>query len=66
MFADLLFKKVFYHLINNLLRSGRDAMNLIRFSCRHTKQELVRKYEYNGIGTLYKNKQRTSDRGFRP
>jgi CheY-like chemotaxis protein len=64
IFADPLFKKVFYNLIDNSLRYGGDAMNLIRLSCREDNKGLVCSYEDNGRGIPQENKLHIFERGF--
>ena len=64
IFADPLLKKVFYNLIDNSLRYGGDAMNLIRLSCREDNKGLVCSYEDNGRGIPQENKPHIFERGF--
>lgn len=50
VFADLLFDKVFYNLIDNALRYGGDAMTAIRISSSVSGGDLTLVCEDNGVG----------------
>jgi len=64
IFADPLLERVFYNLIDNSLRYGGDAMNLIRLSCREEDYGLVFSYQDNGRGIPRENKPHVFERGF--
>ena len=49
VFADPLFERVFYNLIDNSLRHG-ETVSEIRFFCQHRGEDLYIVYEDNGIG----------------
>jgi signal transduction histidine kinase len=56
IFADPLLVKVFYNLMDNTLRHGRDV-SLIRFSCREQQGGLLVRYEDDGVGIAPKDKE---------
>jgi PAS domain S-box-containing protein len=64
IFADPLFEKVFYNLIDNSLRYGGEQMDTIRFTCKETKKGLVCSYEDNGVGIPPSDKPHIFTRGF--
>ena len=64
VYADPLFEKVLYTLIDNTLRHGESATQ-IQLSCRLTGTgDLVLQYEDNGIGIRDGDKERIFERGF--
>jgi PAS domain S-box-containing protein len=65
IYADPLFEKVFYNLIDNALRYGGDAMTTIRISSRETPGGLVIACEDDGVGIpAGVNKARIFEQGF--
>jgi PAS domain S-box-containing protein len=64
IFADPLFEKVFYNLIDNSLRYGGEHMDTIRFSCKENEKGLVCSYEDSGIGIPPSDKPHVFERGF--
>lgn len=56
VFADPLLVKVFYNLLDNSLRHGRNV-SLIRFSCRMAGEDLLIRYEDDGIGIARREKE---------
>jgi PAS domain S-box-containing protein len=64
IFADPLFVKVFYNLIDNALRYGGDQMKTIRISSQESDQELVVVCEDDGVGISAEDKKRLFTRGF--
>ncbi|MCX6690328.1 MAG: HAMP domain-containing sensor histidine kinase [Methanoregula sp.] len=64
IFADLLFEKVFYNLIDNALRYGGADMKMIRFSSRESDSGLTIVCEDDGVGITAEDKKRLFTRGF--
>jgi len=64
IYADRLFEKVFYNLIDNALRYGGPAMTTIRFSRIESGQSLVIVAEDDGAGISAEDKKRLFERGF--
>ena len=64
IFADSLFEKVFYNLIENALRYGGPAMTTIRITCRETDAGLVIACEDDGAGISVDDKKRLFERGY--
>jgi signal transduction histidine kinase len=64
IFADPLFEKVFYNLIENALRHGGDRMNTIRVSSQESDRGLVIACEDNGAGISAEDKKKLFTRGF--
>jgi PAS domain S-box-containing protein len=64
VFADLLFEKVFYNLIDNALRYGGEAMTTIRISSQESGGHLILVCEDDGIGISADDKKRLFTRGF--
>jgi len=64
VFADLLFEKVFYNLIDNALKYGGETMTVIRFSCRETNGQLTLVCEDDGTGISADDKRRLFTQGF--
>ena len=56
IFADPLLVKVFYNLMDNSLRHGRNV-SMIRFSCREQKGGLLLRYEDDGVGVAHRDKE---------
>jgi len=64
IFADPLFEKVFYNLIDNALRYGGDQMKTIRVSSQETDTGLTILCEDDGVGITTEDKKRLFTRGF--
>lgn len=64
VFADLLFEKVFYNLIDNALRYGGSSLRNIRVSSEETEQGLIIAVEDDGSGILAQDKQHLFQRGY--
>jgi PAS domain S-box-containing protein len=64
VFADPLFEKVFYNLIDNALKYGGSGMTKIRVLSRETKDSLILTCEDNGVGITEQEKARLFERGF--
>ena len=64
VYADPLFEKVFYNLIDNALRYGGDGMKAIRVHCQESNTGLVITCEDNGVGITQEDKKRLFTRGF--
>ena len=64
VFADRLFEKVFYNLIDNALRYGGDHMTSISLSLRVEDDSLVIIFEDNGTGISAEDKRKLFTRGF--
>jgi PAS domain S-box-containing protein len=64
VFADPLFEKVFYNLIDNALRYGGDRMTTIRVSSHDTGAGLVIAFADNGAGISADDKKHLFERGF--
>ncbi|MDO8873337.1 MAG: PAS domain-containing sensor histidine kinase [Methanoregula sp.] len=64
IFADPLFKKVFYNLIDNSLRYGGNKMTIIRVSSSTSENELTIVCEDDGAGISDDDKKRLFTRGF--
>jgi len=64
VFADPLFEKVFYNLIDNTLRYGGDRMTTIRVSSHDTEAGLVIAFEDDGAGISADDKKHLFERGF--
>lgn len=64
VFADLLFEKVFYNLIDNVLRYGGDQMTVIRISSQLSEGYLTLVCEDNGTGIAVDDKKRLFTQGF--
>jgi PAS domain S-box-containing protein len=63
VFADPLFEKVFYNLVDNSLRYGGAQMKTIRVSANERQEGLVITYEDNGMGIPDNEKIRIFKRG---
>ncbi len=64
VFADLLFEKVFYNLIDNALRYGGHKMTTIHITSQETGQKLVISVQDDGEGISTEDKKRLFERGF--
>ena len=64
VYADPMFGKVFYNLIDNALRYGGGAMTTIRISCQETDRGLVLIFEDDGAGIAIGDKRRLFEQGF--
>ena len=64
IFADPLFEKVFYNLIDNALRYGGDQMKTIRFSSHRSDTSLTIICEDDGVGITAEDKKRLFTKGF--
>jgi PAS domain S-box-containing protein len=64
IYADPLFEKVFYNLIDNALRYGGPAMTSMRFGHQVSGQNLVITVEDDGNGISAEEKKRLFERGF--
>jgi len=64
IFADRLFEKVFYNLIDNALRHGGDRMKSIRVSVQESDASLAIVCEDDGMGISEEDKKRLFTRGF--
>ncbi|MFA7302972.1 MAG: PAS domain S-box protein [Methanoregula sp.] len=64
IFADQLFLKVFYNLIDNALRYGGDQMKIIRISSQESDTNLMIVCEDDGVGITEEDKERLFTRGF--
>ena len=64
VFADPLFEKVFYNLMDNALRYGGDTMTFIRISSRIHEKNLIIIIEDNGTGISADDKKHLFTRGF--
>ena len=64
IYADSLFEKVFYNLMDNALRYGGTKMTTIRFMHHESGQSLVIAVEDDGIGISAEDKKRLFERGF--
>jgi len=64
IYADPLFEKVFYNLIDNALRYGGPEMSAIRFFSQESGQELVIAVEDDGASISPEDRQRLFERGF--
>jgi PAS domain S-box-containing protein len=64
IFADPLAEKVFYNLIDNALRYGRDGMKTIQISSSESDKGLTIVCEDDGVGVPAEDKERIFTRGF--
>lgn len=64
VYADPLFGKVFYNLIDNALRYGGDRMTRIRISSHETEAGLVISCENDGLGIPPEEKKQLFQRGY--
>ena len=64
VYADPLFEKVFYNLIDNALNYGGESMTAIRVTSRETDARLVIACEDDGAGIASKDKKHLFERGF--
>ena len=64
IYADSLFEKVFYNLIDNALRYGGPKMTTIRFGHMVSGQDLIVSILDDGVGIPDEDKKRLFERGF--
>jgi len=64
VYADPLFEKVFYNLIDNALRYGGDQMKTIRVSSQESDTSLEIVYEDDGVGITDEDKKKLFQKGF--
>ncbi|MCX6690823.1 MAG: HAMP domain-containing sensor histidine kinase, partial [Methanoregula sp.] len=64
VFADWLFEKVFYNLIDNALKYAGVDMKTIRFSSQESDMSLVIVCEDDGVGISAEDKKRLFTKGF--
>ncbi|MCX6689121.1 MAG: ATP-binding protein, partial [Methanoregula sp.] len=64
VYANPLFEKVFYNLIDNALRYGGDRMNTLRISSEESDRGFTLICEDDGIGISAEDKKRLFTRGF--
>ena len=64
VYADPLFDKVFYNLIENALAYGGDQLTTIRISTRESDSGLMIVCEDNGAGISEPDKKRLFERGY--
>lgn len=64
IYADPLFEKVFYNLIDNALRYGGSKMMTIRFTTQETEAGMVIICEDDGVGISAEDKKHLFERGF--
>jgi PAS domain S-box-containing protein len=64
VYADPLFEKTFYNLIDNSLRYGGPGMSRIRIFPQESGRVLVLTIEDNGVGISAEDKKRLFERGF--
>ncbi|MCX6689251.1 MAG: DUF6448 family protein [Methanoregula sp.] len=64
VYADPLFGRVFYNLIDNALRYGGERMTAIRFSLRESDSELMIVCENDGVGIPADKKEAIFNRGY--
>ena len=64
VYADPLFEKVFYNLIDNALKYGGESMTVIRVTSRETGAGLMITCEDNGAGIASRDKKHLFERGF--
>ena len=64
IYADPLFEKVFYNLIDNALRYGGDTLTLLRISSGVVGNNLLMIVEDNGQGISEEDKKHIFTRGF--
>ena len=64
LYADPLFEKVFYNLIDNALKYGGQKMTLIHITSRESEKGPVISVEDDGVGISAEDKKRLFERGF--
>jgi PAS domain S-box-containing protein len=64
VFADQLFDRVFYNLIDNTFRHGGDKVKTIRISSQESDANLTILYEDDGVGISANDKKRIFTHGF--
>jgi len=64
IYADPLFEKVFYNLIDNALRYGNQKMTIIHITSKESETGLIISIEDDGVGISSDDKKRLFERGF--
>jgi PAS domain S-box-containing protein len=64
VFADPLFEKVFFNLVDNSLRYGGDGMHTIRVRAGESGDCLIITYEDDGVGIEPKDREHLFEQGF--
>lgn len=64
VYADPLFEKIFYNLVDNSLKYGGQTLSVIRFFAEETENGLVIICEDNGAGIKDTDKEKIFERGF--
>ena len=64
VFADPLFEKVFYNLLDNSIKYGGDGLAVIRIQSRETENDLIITYEDNGAGIPDGDRGHLFERGY--
>jgi PAS domain S-box-containing protein len=64
IFADPLFEKVFYNLLDNTLKYGGERLHAIRISSQEVDDNLVITYEDDGVGIAEADRAHLFERGF--
>jgi signal transduction histidine kinase len=64
VFADPLFEKVFYNLIDNALKYGGQKMTVIQISSQKSERGLVISVEDDGVGISEEDRKRLFERGY--
>lgn len=64
IFADPLFEKIFYNLIDNALRYGGEQLSVIRIFAREVPGGLLLTCEDDGEGIMFEDKERIFRKGF--
>ncbi|MGA2916987.1 PAS domain S-box protein [Methanoregula sp.] len=64
VYADPLFEKVFYNLIDNALKYGGQKMTLIHITSQESEKGLIISVEDDGVGISTEDKKRLFSRGF--
>ncbi|MEN6611564.1 MAG: MASE3 domain-containing protein [Methanoregulaceae archaeon] len=63
LYADALFEKVFYNLVDNSLRHGEEVRR-ISLSCTEDGDRMVVRYEDDGVGIAAQEKEKIFEKGF--
>ena len=64
IFADPLFEKVFYNLMDNSLKYGGEQLHAIRISSQEEDDNLIITYEDDGVGIAEADRAHLFERGF--
>jgi PAS domain S-box-containing protein len=64
VYADPLFEKVFYNLIDNTLKYGGQKLTMIRITSKESEKGLIISVEDDGVGISAEDKKRLFSRGF--